>query len=203
MPCLKTLVSISNGFKFSAIFLPVLWRWNVWTTAHWVIALKRPRQPNNEAVLTKKRLEDFTIGTLQNCGLGVALSAIYRELKVSMETHFGGKIPCLKTLAIVYAVCCYDDLLQKIKCEIGDSSFYVIHDETQYPGKKYNAIFIGILKGMQVKQPDANRHWISLKVFGESWAYSFQQQPKFVRKWWNRKSSNVLDFFSVFEFVVG
>ena len=55
-----------------------------------------------------------------------------------METNFGRKKPYPQTFASVYADWSYDELLQKITF-LNTRIFKVIHDETQYQGKKYNA----------------------------------------------------------------
>ena len=79
------------------------------------VALESPRQPNNEAVPAKKRVEDSFNQDFTKLwfGAGLLLSTIFRELRVFMETHFGRKIPCLKTLVNVYADLGDDDHLQK------------------------------------------------------------------------------------------
>ena len=71
-------------------------------------------QPNFEAVPAKKRVEDSFNRDFRKLWIGAGLlSAISGEHKVILETYFGRKIPCPKTLASVYADWGYDDLPQQ------------------------------------------------------------------------------------------
>ena len=104
MPCLKRSASINTGFKtYCNVCSSSVDKKRSNHIKHHIerkkhiesVVLKRPRQPNIEAVSAKKGVEDnFNRDfTKMWIGAGLPLLAISGELKVFMETQFGRKTP--------------------------------------------------------------------------------------------------------------